>query len=146
MKCLFTLLHSLLLNMCDIFRGIWLSSRGWPPLADLTWGRWDDHMTFLILGWWLWASSHCMRHMRHMTTYTWEGRVTYLWQWVDVHEPSMMACCFIRIHWLSCLIVCDVYPCMFTYMWCLSLHVYLALHVYLTCMFTWIACLLDLHV
>ena len=97
-KCLFTLLHSLFLNLCDIFQGLWLSSRGWPHLAELTWGRWDDHMNFLIQWWWLWASTLYMRHMRCMTTYSWEGHVTY----PQVELMSKLSCPFCHA-----IILCD---------------------------------------
>ena len=92
------LLHSLFFNMCDIFRELWLSSRGWPPLSKLTWWRWDDHMIFLIQWWWLWASTLCMRHMRRMNTYSWEGRVTY---------PHVEFMC-IRLLWRHVALLCYV--------------------------------------
>ena len=87
------LLHSLYFNLCDIFWGLWLSSRGWPPLSKLTWGIWDDHVFFLIQWWWLWASTLCMRHMRCMTTYSWEGQLTYPY----IELMSKLSCPFFHV-------------------------------------------------
>ena len=108
-KCLFTLLHSLLLNICDIFRGIWFSLRSCPPLSKLSSRRWDGHITWLS-----WDDDYEIPLIAWDTWDIWPHTVdmtTYLWQWLDVHEPSMMLCFLIMIHWLACLLVCDVYPC-----------------------------------